>query len=86
MNLISTRTMSTTASTTSDDQSSVADTLTNLTLPKSDSTITVRVIKSFEFRTFKNLVLHHLNLEKTTVKQLKETIRSCKIALSADKC
>lgn len=54
---------------------SIDDTPTNLALPKSDATLTIRVIKSFEFRTEKSLVLHHVNLEQTTVGQLKDTVR-----------
>ncbi|KAJ8456577.1 hypothetical protein ONZ51_g12040 [Trametes cubensis] len=45
----------------------------NLAVPKTDATLTVRVIKSFEYRTEKSLILHHVNLETTTVGQLKET-------------
>ncbi|KAI0806995.1 hypothetical protein C8Q74DRAFT_1225342 [Fomes fomentarius] len=53
----------------------IDDTPTNLALPKSDATLTIRVIKSFEFRTEKSLVLHHVNLEQTTVGQLKDKVR-----------
>ncbi|KAI6102734.1 hypothetical protein EDD16DRAFT_1644559 [Pisolithus croceorrhizus] len=45
--------------------------LTNTTLPITEATITVRVIKSFEYRTEKSLVLHKLDLQKTTVGELK---------------
>lgn len=48
---------------------------TNLARPKTSATLTVRVIKSFEFRTERSLVLHGVNLETTTVGQLKETAR-----------
>ena len=41
-------------------------------LPPTDATITVRVIKSFEYRVMKALVLHNVNLEKTTVEELKK--------------
>lgn len=51
------------------------DTPTNLALPKTDATLTIRVIKSFEFRTERSLVLHHVNLEQTTVGQLKDMVR-----------
>lgn len=51
------------------------DVLTNLALPVTAATITVRVIKSFAYRTEKSLVLHHLNLEATTVGDLKERVR-----------
>ncbi|KAG9018919.1 hypothetical protein FRB90_008310 [Tulasnella sp. 427] len=47
----------------------------NLIKPKTSATITVRVIKSFEFRTTKSMVLRDLNLEQTTVGQLKELVR-----------
>ncbi|KAI0637341.1 hypothetical protein C8Q77DRAFT_1097119 [Trametes polyzona] len=53
----------------------ISDIPVNLAVPKTDATLTVRVIKSFEYRTEKSLVLHHLNLETTTVGQLKETVR-----------
>ncbi|KAI1788450.1 hypothetical protein LXA43DRAFT_1025199 [Ganoderma leucocontextum] len=53
----------------------IDDTPTNLTLPKTDATLTVRVIKSFEYRTERSVVLHHINLEETTVGQLKEKVR-----------
>nr|XP_031859894.1 uncharacterized protein CI109_004743 [Kwoniella shandongensis]KAA5526966.1 hypothetical protein CI109_004743 [Kwoniella shandongensis] len=43
--------------------------------PISDATITVRVIKSFEFRTQKSLVLQHLDLRSLTVGQLMERVR-----------
>lgn len=46
--------------------------LTNVTLPKTAATLTVRIIKSFTFRTERSLVLHGINLETTTVSELKE--------------
>ncbi|KAM6500764.1 Uncharacterized protein family UPF0538 [Amanita muscaria] len=49
--------------------------LANEARPKSDATITIRVIKSFQFRTTRSLVMHHVNLEIITVGQLKENIR-----------
>jgi len=48
-----------------------SDILTNVALPSTEATITVRVIKSFEYRTERNLVLHKLNLPVTTVGDLK---------------
>ena len=48
------------------------DTLTNLARPTTSAIITVRVIKSFEFRTERSLVLRDINLETTTVGNLKE--------------
>jgi hypothetical protein len=49
--------------------------LTNIALPKTCATLTLRVIKSFEFRTERSLVLHNVNLETTTVGDLKNTAR-----------
>jgi hypothetical protein len=40
--------------------------------PKISATLTVRIIKSFTYRTERSLVLHGINLEQTTVGQLKE--------------
>jgi len=51
------------------------DVLTNLALPKSSATLTLRIIKSFEYRTERSLVLHNINLETTTLSQLKEIAR-----------
>ncbi|KAH8117154.1 cytoplasmic protein [Phellopilus nigrolimitatus] len=56
----------------SDDTS---DVLTNLTKPKTSATITVRIIKSFEFRTEKGLILHDVDLETTTVSKLGQLAR-----------
>jgi len=50
-------------------------TLTNTLNPTTSSTITIRLIKNFEYRTIKNMVLQNVNLETTTVEQLKELIR-----------
>ncbi|KAF8964640.1 hypothetical protein BDZ97DRAFT_874190 [Flammula alnicola] len=46
--------------------------LTNEARPQADATITVRIIKSFKFRTERSLVLHNVNLITTTIAQLKE--------------
>ncbi|KAH8152422.1 uncharacterized protein LAJ45_03262 [Morchella importuna] len=43
-----------------------------LYLPLTDSTLTIRVIKNFPYRTTRNLVLHHLDLTSLTVGDLKE--------------
>ncbi|VDB88616.1 unnamed protein product [Peniophora sp. CBMAI 1063] len=51
------------------------DTPTNLAKPRTAATLTLRVIKSFEFRTEKSLVLHDVNLETETVGGLKERAR-----------
>lgn len=40
-----------------------------------DATLTIRIIKSFTYRTTKNLVLHHVNLCTTTVGALKRLVR-----------
>ncbi|KAF5370668.1 hypothetical protein D9758_001812 [Tetrapyrgos nigripes] len=48
---------------------------TNEALPKTSATITIRIIKSFQYRTERSLVLHNLNLETTTVGQLKDIAR-----------
>ncbi|KAF8136236.1 hypothetical protein EV363DRAFT_1395352 [Boletus edulis] len=55
--------------------SEISHTLTNEAVPPTEATITVRVIKSFEYRTERSLVLHKLNLEATTVGGLKEIVR-----------
>jgi len=49
----------------------ISDVLSNLAKPRTDATLTLRIIKSFEFRTEKSLVLHGINLETTTVGDLK---------------
>lgn len=45
-------------------------TTTNLARPKTNATLTVRLIKSFEYRTTKNAILKNLNLEELTVRDL----------------
>jgi len=50
----------------------MSSSLTNESHPKTSSTLTVRIIKSFTFRTEKSLVLHHVDLTTTTVAQLKD--------------
>lgn len=54
------------------------DTPTNLAKPLSAATITIRVIKSFEYRVAKALVLHDLDLEHTTVGELKKQVKEGK--------
>ncbi|KAI0262965.1 hypothetical protein BC834DRAFT_889881 [Gloeopeniophorella convolvens] len=51
------------------------DTLTNLARPHTSAILTIRVIKSFEFRTERSLVLRDVDLEKTTVGDLKARVR-----------
>src|SRR6266702_859065 len=48
---------------------------TNLARPKTSAIITVRVIKSFDFRTERSLVLRDINLETTTIGDLKTIVR-----------
>jgi len=47
---------------------------TNLARPKTSAVITVRVIKSFDFRTERSLVLRDINLETTTIGNLKTIV------------
>lgn len=53
----------------------MAEPLTNEIKPKTSATLTIRVIKSFTFRTEKSLVLHDVNLLTTTVGGLKERVK-----------
>jgi hypothetical protein len=53
------------------------DTPTNLAKPLTAATITIRVIKSFEYRVAKALVLHDLDLQQITVGDLKYTVKEC---------
>ncbi|KAG0328636.1 hypothetical protein BGZ99_004906 [Dissophora globulifera] len=54
--------------------SSTSDPLSNTLAPSTAATLTIRVIKSFEYRTSKNLVLHAVDLTATTVGQLRVLI------------
>jgi hypothetical protein len=45
-------------------------------LPNTDATLTIRIIKSFEFRTQKSMVIKGVNLETETVGSLKQRVRS----------
>jgi len=56
-------------------ETELSDVLSNLQKPTTAATLTIRVIKSFTFRTEKSLVLHNINLEETTVGQLKDQVR-----------
>jgi len=49
-------------------------TTTNLLKPLSAATITVRVIKSFQYRVAKALVISDLDLTKTSVGDLKRRV------------
>ncbi|GJJ12449.1 hypothetical protein Clacol_006691 [Clathrus columnatus] len=55
--------------------SSESTALVNEILPNTAATITIRVIKSFEYRVGKSLVLHNVNLEEMTVRKLKEEVK-----------
>ena len=54
----------------------LSDIPTNEAVPRSHATLTIRIIKSFEFRTEKSLVLKDVNCEETTVGQLKEKAKN----------
>ncbi|KAF9204725.1 hypothetical protein BGZ49_004942 [Haplosporangium sp. Z 27] len=54
--------------------SSSNDPLSNTLAPSTAATLTIRVIKSFEYRTTKNLILHNIDLTTTTVGQLRALI------------
>ncbi|KAK9460240.1 uncharacterized protein V1516DRAFT_679317 [Lipomyces oligophaga] len=51
------------------------DPLTSTLRPATDAIITVRVIKSFEYRTERNLVLRDIDLKHTTAGQLLELVK-----------
>ncbi|KAF9583586.1 hypothetical protein BGW38_009112, partial [Lunasporangiospora selenospora] len=53
---------------------STSEPLTNTLAPSTSATLTIRVIKSFEYRTTKNLILHNVDLINTTVGQLRDLI------------
>ncbi|ORY89391.1 hypothetical protein BCR35DRAFT_329323 [Leucosporidium creatinivorum] len=53
-----------------------ADALTNTLRPLTDCFLTIRVIKSFEFRTTKNMLLPHVDVTTMTVGQLKDEVRT----------
>lgn len=68
---------------------STSDTITTATEPTSSTnpaakeqlfTITVRLVKSFEYRTFKNLILHNISTTMT-IKELKELARESKLSI-----
>jgi hypothetical protein len=46
--------------------------------PKTDATLTIRIIKSFEFRTQKSMVIKGVNLDEETVGGLMQRVRDCK--------
>jgi len=54
----------------------MADPTTNTLQPLTDATLTVRVIKSFTYRTERSAVLHHLDLTAMTVADLKQAVRN----------
>lgn len=55
--------------------STETDVLTNEAVPRTQATLTIRIVKSFEFRTEKHLILHNIDCETTTVGQLKDIAR-----------
>lgn len=52
----------------------MADPTTNTLHPATDATLTVRVIKSFTYRTERSAVLHHVDLTTMTVAGLKRAV------------
>ncbi|KAF9353326.1 hypothetical protein BGX26_008900, partial [Mortierella sp. AD094] len=54
--------------------SASSEPLSNTLAPSTAATLTIRVIKSFEYRTSKNLILHNIDLTNTTVGQLRALI------------
>ncbi|KAI5857005.1 hypothetical protein BZA05DRAFT_415715 [Tricharina praecox] len=44
--------------------------------PITDATLTIRVIKNFPYRTYKNVILHHLDLTALTAGELKELVKT----------
>nr|GAT61277.1 predicted protein [Mycena chlorophos]GAT61278.1 predicted protein [Mycena chlorophos] len=60
----------------------MSSTLSNEALPKTSATLTLRIIKSFVFRTERSLVLHNINLESTSVGQLKDMARAAVVTQS----
>jgi hypothetical protein len=59
----------------------MAESLTSQALPQTNATITIRIIKSFKYRTERSLVLHNVNLITSTVAQLKEMAKQGQCAL-----
>ncbi|KAK4056644.1 hypothetical protein OIO90_002196 [Microbotryomycetes sp. JL221] len=57
--------------TTTNDQ----DALTNTLKPITDIFLTIRIIKSFEYRTFKNLYLPHVDASKLKVGELRKLVQ-----------
>ncbi|KAK9361826.1 hypothetical protein V1504DRAFT_389230 [Lipomyces starkeyi] len=53
------------------------DPLTSTLRPATDAIITLRVIKSFEYRTERNLILKDIDLTRTTVGDLLELAKKC---------
>jgi hypothetical protein len=45
--------------------------------PQTDATLTIRIIKSFEFRTQKSMVIKGVNLMEETVGDLMQRVRDC---------
>lgn len=54
------------------DEDDFSNVETNLARPATDAVITIRIIKSFEYRSMKALVLKHVDLTKMTVSELRD--------------
>ncbi|EST04605.1 hypothetical protein PSEUBRA_006356 [Kalmanozyma brasiliensis GHG001] len=52
------------------------NTVTNTSRPLTDAVITIRIIKSFEFRSMKAYVLKHVDLTTTTIASLEDLCRT----------
>ena len=59
----------------------MSDVLANVARPNTSATLTIRIIKSFTFRTERSLVLHNVNLVTMTVAQLKEIAKQSMLIL-----
>lgn len=67
-------------------QSSPHELLSSERQPTTNATLTIRCIKSFEYRTEKNLVLQHLDLTTLTVAQLIELCKDSEFGARFDFC
>jgi hypothetical protein len=73
--------------------STTSEPLSNTLAPSTAATLTIRVIKSFEYRTSKNLILHNIDLTATNVGQLRALIiesktqgRTFALRISSEDC
>lgn len=58
----------------------MSDLLANVARPNTSATLTIRIIKSFIFRTERSLILHDVNLVTMTVAHLKEIAKQSMFA------